>query len=82
MATASRRHSSDAGKEQVVDPRWLSPSGQELNRLTETLVNLMYLIRFESHDSEKVHFYVDLAEQSLERIRAIVQENVSDFPRN
>jgi hypothetical protein len=68
--------------ERRLDPRWLSPSSQELNRLLETLVNLMYLIRHDCDNSEKVVFYVDLAEKSIERMRAIVHESCTGYSPN
>ena len=65
-----------------MEPRWHSPSSHELNRLLETLVNAMYLIRFESHDPEKIEVYVELAEKAIERMKAIVHESLTGYSRN
>jgi hypothetical protein len=65
-----------------VDPRWLSPSSQELNSLLETLANLMYLVRYDSHDPARVKVYVDLAEKAIERMRLIVRESCNGYSPN
>jgi len=65
-----------------VDPRWLSPSSQELNRLLETLVNVMYLIRHDSDDAAKISVYVELAGQAIDRMRIIVHESWHGYSPN
>lgn len=66
----------------VDGPLWMSPSTRELNRLMETIANLMYLIAHDSHDSTKVCFYIELAEKALERMRAIIHEEPEKWSAN
>jgi hypothetical protein len=50
--------------------------------LLETLANLMYLIRYDSHDPAKIDVYVELADKAIERMREIVYESWHGYSPN
>jgi hypothetical protein len=66
----------------LVEPRWLNPAHAELNRLLESLTNLLYLVRRDADEPTKVEYYVDYAERCVERARAIVIEQLRSYSPN
>ena len=64
------------------EPKWFNPAYKELNRLVETLTNLLFLIQHDSGDPEKVEFYVSLGERCLERARVILREQLGSYSPN
>jgi len=68
-------------------PKPWSPSGfnppyTEINRLLESLANLMYLIRNDATNPMKIEIYVSQAERCLERARVIVLDQMTGYSPN
>jgi hypothetical protein len=56
-----------------VSPLTPDHSNREMYLLVDKLGNLLYLIRQEPSDFSKIHLYLDLADQSVERLRALLR---------
>jgi len=54
----------------------------ELNRIVETLTNLLYLIQHDADDAAEVRYFVHQAELCLERARVIVREQMRGYSPN
>jgi hypothetical protein len=62
-----------------VEPKWVDPAYTELNRLLESLTNLLYLIEHDKNEPTKIEHYVRLAGQCVERARIIVVDRLRIF---
>jgi len=66
----------------TVEPKSFVTAVAELNRLLESLANLMYLIRHDANYPTKIEIYVTQAERCLERAKVIVREQLRSYSPN
>ena len=65
-----------------MEPKSFVTSYAELNRLLESLANLVYLIQHDASHPAKIEIYAGHAEHCLERARAIVRQQMGMYLPN
>jgi hypothetical protein len=55
------------------------PDSHDMDNALEAAVNLVYLIRADRHDPEKVRQWADLADSQLQRIAKIVSSRLDSW---